>query len=657
MGVPSLYRYIASKYPQTILKADNTMTDNLYLDFNAIIHSGCHPNDRPDPQNEDEMFKNILKITDQIINKIRPTNLIFISVDGVAPRAKLNQQRSRRYKTAMDVVKSGKKYMKQEESLGQAIKEVMGDELNGIVTDENINSEFEELVDMTDISDSETWDTNAITTGTVFMEKLDRFIQNYIQFKLSTSEEWKNLKVIYSGSSIPGEGEQKIMNYLRNLESENQKKGKGFIYEGNEIYDGEDLKRRHVIYSPDADLIFLTLIFNKINVKVLKEDLFFEEQQKKNICEKCKKRGHLTEYCSILKFFSMVIIDSSELKKSIIQEYHVQIKRHFNPVRMISDFIFLGFLAGNDFLPTISCFDVRFEAIKNLISLQSEYFNKIGYYITEKNKVNFSNLKRFLKILSKYENELYIQKKEKLIALREKFNIKNCEEIPLETEIGKKIFYKKKLNCYDDFKVNSVCKEYLKGLAWVFEYYISGNSNWSWFYTYHYAPFACDLARTTLYDVVFPKTKPVSTIEQLLLVLPPHSKDLIPEPLRKIHTELKNYYPDSVKIDMFDKFVPWQGIVLVPFIDIKKIQHFYNKNKKELNIQHLKRNTKESLILFINHNNENYKSILKNINELNFPILIYNSKFWISSSVIVPGQAEFFGKSFMNHSIGLSLKE
>ena len=80
--------------PDTSLPNPNGVEyDNLYLDMNGIIHPACHPEDLPAPVTEEEMYLAIFKYIDRVFGVIRPRKLLFMAVDGVAPRVTLPLRR------------------------------------------------------------------------------------------------------------------------------------------------------------------------------------------------------------------------------------------------------------------------------------------------------------------------------------------------------------------------------------------------------------------------------------------------------------------------------------------------------------------------------------------------------------------------------------
>ena len=137
------------------------------------------------------MVLGIMHYLDRIITQIvKPKVSVFMAIDGVAPRAKLNQQRSRRFRSAKDLAEA---------------TELKADAKNGNKGGKGKGGSSN--ADSGLLSDRQVFDSNCITPGTEFMERISNCIKYFIRKKIKEDPLWRNLKVIYSGHEIPGEGE------------------------------------------------------------------------------------------------------------------------------------------------------------------------------------------------------------------------------------------------------------------------------------------------------------------------------------------------------------------------------------------------------------------------------------------------------------------
>lgn len=140
--------------------------------MNGIVHPCTHPEGRDAPPTEQDMMVEVFKYTERVVNMARPRKVLFMAIDGVAPRAKMNQQRSRRFRASQEAAE------KEEERKQQiAMFEAMGQK----VSDETKNKK--------------SWDSNAITPGTPFMDLLSASLKYWVSHKLSTDPGWKDVSL------------------------------------------------------------------------------------------------------------------------------------------------------------------------------------------------------------------------------------------------------------------------------------------------------------------------------------------------------------------------------------------------------------------------------------------------------------------------------
>lgn len=118
-------------------------------------------------------------------------------------------------------------------------------------------------------------------------------------------------------------------------------------------------------------------------------------------------------------------------------------------------------------------------------------------------------------------------------------------------------------------------RHYISAIQWILHYYYRGVPSWSWYYPSHYAPYISDITDILSFESAFELGRPFLPFQQLLGVLPPNSKDLLPAAYYALMlsptSELIDFYPANFETDMNGKKQDWEALVLIPFIDEKKL--------------------------------------------------------------------------------------
>ncbi|KAJ3023129.1 UNVERIFIED_CONTAM: hypothetical protein HDU68_008771 [Siphonaria sp. JEL0065] len=358
MGIPKFFRWISERYPLcSHLVQENKIPvfDNLYLDMNGIIHPCSHPND-DNPHfriTEEQIFLAIFNYIDALFAKIKPTKLFFMAVDGVAPRAKMNQQRSRRFRTAKDAEDARKKALMKGEELPK----------------------------------DKAFDSNCITPGTPFMARLSENLKYFISKKISEDAAWANITVVLSGHDVPGEGEHKIMEYIRSFRASPD-------YVPN---------TRHCLYGLDADLIMLGLLSHEPHFALLREEVTFGGRGQNN------KKTLATSNPDSQNFFLMhlsIFREYLDLEFQSMKDSLVGFE--YSPERVIDDFILLSFFVGNDFLPHLPGLHINEGALATFFKIYKEKLPGMGGYINEDGEINLPRLEILLLGIGQMENEVFL---------------------------------------------------------------------------------------------------------------------------------------------------------------------------------------------------------------------------------------------------------
>ena len=474
--------------------------DRLYIDFNGILHGCSHNNmdDNADTSDsliagedddsssidrssslpshgitEAEIFANVAYYFDRVVKDIaRPKELIYVALDGVAPQAKLSQQRSRRYRSGTEGAIQRTVYDAHLESLSlESESDSSQDDDDGLSgyhhyedDDDDVTvyhhydslrsskikepraqqdtvsttmtmaprlhevqpgrfaGKFEAVTAMSattyetsyvggveataDTTASCAFHSNAITPGSAFFVRCNDFLLQFLQDKLDHDPDWQHLQIIFSGSSVPGEGEHKIMQFIRQQKEQPS-------YNPN---------LRHCIMGQDGDLIMLALVTHEPNLMLLREKIHFGKKRRARKALEQKYGLNVYIHNPDFEFLHMNI-----LRDYLAFEFETNAvlpSSAFDLERTIDDFVFLTFLVGNDFLPHMPALDIadeafdlifltyRYQRLEWLTQKNRDKNNRLDPYLTHAGTIiSGKRLESFLSSLGAHEHTYYDFKK------------------------------------------------------------------------------------------------------------------------------------------------------------------------------------------------------------------------------------------------------
>lgn len=519
MGIPYYYRQVVLRDQKTLL-ADLHECDQLFLDYNSIIHqcAAVVIGKKITVDLEQTIFEEIFNYTIMLTKICKPKELLYLGVDGVAPRSKINQQRRRRYISAYrnEIVNKFKDQ--------NGIKYVL-------------------------------WDSNVITPGTEFMIKLDNFLKN----KISTFQ--ANFKIVLSGHTEKGEGEHKIFNYIKNTPD-----------------------KVNVVYGLDADLIMLSLCspcdqlylmresnnfingasnteFKFLNIRPFRRSVchytsseFDINALRDYVCVCFFLGNDFVPNISCLKIKAGAIDLLCDMYKKVYKKLQTYLVIKSNDKYTINQEFLVDFLellaSKEDVLmkETTTQFYHQATPIRTQFSCKLDKFS----YDLE----NYPSINKFPLLINPLEDTTW-----KTSYYHHLFGSHTHDMIKNITES-----YISGLNWITDYYFNGII-----------------NNSWYYKYSYApcvadiYKYIRTDgIVRTETSESI-----EITEVQQLLMVLPPFSKSILDPKFHKIMEEVEygcvHYYPVKFCLTSYLKTHLWECIPVLPNIELEKINVAYSK--------------------------------------------------------------------------------
>jgi len=543
MGIPSYFSYIIKNHSNIIRKRRHLKEkfSSLYMDCNSIIYDCVRKNEYdPEPlangvSIEDAIISEVIAKIEVYVNTIAPTNVLYIAFDGVAPFAKMEQQRTRRYKNR-SVQKPG------------------------------------------------VFNTTAITPGTQFMSMLS------VRVKRAFTGRFFGVKtVVVSGSDEPGEGEHKMFQYMRDH---------ALITETIAVYGLDaDLIMLSLFHCFACKNIFIfreSPEFGKILLdrEFERDELLYLDNRGLSCAilsemdvspELPDSRGRIYDYifaCFLLGNDFLPHFPALNIRThgnfTLLETYRKFIVKNARPEEgggrkqnsKQNDRRFISLETGN----------IQWKWVKLFLQeLAKEEPRMIQNEYESRSKLE----KRVYPTATEEDREIAFDNIPTIYRAEEHY-ICPCEPGWQERYYKVAFHLDKKQIRLDKGFVDTLCNNYLEGLEWTFKYYTEGCPHWRWKYNYHYPPLFADLVEripnfeTKYIDETKGINMPFQSSTQLAYVIPPWNHHLLSDSQRRILREkdYMKYYVDVAELQfqwMFCRYF-WESHALFPEFPIQILE-------------------------------------------------------------------------------------
>jgi 5'-3' exonuclease len=597
MGVPTFFLSILrNKYYKNVHSGVNNGKvdcDYFFLDYNGIVYAAygkvkkdIEGKNLSKDKIEEIIIDEVIRYTKYLIcDVVKPKHLTYIALDGPAPRAKMVQQRSRRYKTYHQKI-------------------FLQNEKKRLKIDNDINE----------------WDTSAnISPGTEFMEELSKRLVETSKAK-GFSTHNKNMEIIFSNSNVPGEGEHKFLPLIRSMRKKDS-------YKDAKIY----------FYGKDADLIVLAVSTHKTNIHVIREVQKETPEMKQmydsyefihiNIDNLRNAFNHdLTRVFKNHSFDKIRILNDYIFltflvgNDFVISLPYLKIKTHgldalisvYHDIKVNHNGYLINYHPDSDDTPTMNITffkELIFELSKKedfSMKAHQKKINKImSGYRDDRSRENENKMTPYEIIDSRYthlevcspEHPLFGKYYEEFKKIDYNKNYETWKEEYYKYYLGID-----KLNGeeYLNYRVKLV-ENYLESIMFNLKYYFQGCPSWQWHYKYRISPLLTDVhyvLENSLIDmnnIKFEVGDYYTPFQQLMLILPPQMNLLIPKVLRNIMIDDKllctQFYPIECNIDATVGVKTQYSEAILPEIDEDLLINVVKKYEEELTGNEKVRNT------------------------------------------------------------------